>query len=85
MRFRIFRREVQVLSLALILVLTTTTFGKALPVFDKVLQTAQQPHLLPPTQYIPDRNFDTRHVALDIRFDWEQEEFSGVETLSFTR
>ncbi|HKB64710.1 MAG TPA: M1 family aminopeptidase [Pyrinomonadaceae bacterium] len=83
MRLRIFRREVQLLSLALILVLTTTTFGRALPVLDKVLQTAQQPHLLPPTQYIPDRNFDTRHVALDIRFDWEHEELRGVETLVF--
>lgn len=83
MRFSIFRRELQVLSLVLILVLTTTTFGKTLPVLDKVLQTAQQSHLLPPIQYIPDRNFDTRHVALDIRFNWEQEELSGVETLSF--
>src|SRR4030095_14648720 len=83
MRFRVFRREVHVLSLALILVLTTTTFGRALPVLDKVLQTAQQPQLLPPTQYIPDRNFDTRNIALDIRFDWEREELSGVETLVF--
>ena len=83
MRFRIFWRELQVLSLVLLLVLTTTTFGKTLPVLDKVLQTAQQSHLLPPIQYIPDRNFDTRHVALDIRFNWEQEELSGVETLSF--
>ena len=83
MRFRIFRRELQVLSLVLILILTTTTFGKTLPVLDKVLQTAQQSHLLPPIQYIPDRNFDTRHIALDIRFNWEQEELSGVENLSF--
>jgi len=55
-----------------------------LPVLDKVLQTAQQSHLLPPTQYIPDRNFDTRHIALDLRFDWEHEQLSGVETISFT-
>lgn len=77
------RRKLPVLSLALVLVLTTTSFGKVLPVLDKVLQTAQQPHLLPPTQYIPDRDFDTRHVALDLRFDWEHEEISGVETVVF--
>jgi len=83
MRFRIFRHELQFLSLVLMLVLTTATFGNALPVLDKVLQTAQQSHLLPPIQYIPDRNFDTRHIALDIRFDWEREELSGVEKLVF--
>jgi aminopeptidase N len=83
MNHRLFRREFFVLSLALILVLTATTLGRPLPVLDKVLQTAQQPHLFPPTQYIPDRDFDTRHVALGIRFDWEHEELSGVETLVF--
>ena len=83
MSLRLFRRDVPVLSLALVLVLTTTSFGKVLPVLDKVLQTAQQPHLLPPTQYIPDRDFDTRHIALDLRFDWEHEEISGVETVVF--
>jgi len=83
MSFRLFRREVSVLSLALILVLTTITFGRPLPVLDKVPQTAQQPHLLPPTRYIPDRDFDTRHIALEMRFDWEHEELSGVETLVF--
>jgi aminopeptidase N len=83
MSLRPFRRDVPLLSLALVLVLTTTSFGKVLPVLDKVLQTAQQPHLLPPTQYIPDRDFDTRHIALDLRFDWEHEEISGVETVVF--
>jgi aminopeptidase N len=83
MKHRLFRREFSVLSLLLLFALTTTSFARTLPVFDKVLQTGQQPHLLPPTQYIPDRNFDTRHVALDIRFDWEHEELSGVETVVF--
>jgi aminopeptidase N len=83
MEHRLSRREFSVLSLALVLVLSTTSFARTLPVLDKVLQTAQQSRLLPPTQYIPDRDFDTRHVALDLRFDWEHEELSGVETLVF--
>jgi len=77
------RRKLPLLSLALVLILTTTSFGSVLPVFDKVLQTAQQPQLLPPTQYIPHRDFDTRHIALDLRFDWEHEELRGVETIVF--
>src|SRR6476659_10970118 len=82
--YRFFRRLLPVLSLVFVLTLTTTSSGRVLPVLDKVLQTAQQSHLLPPTQYIPDRNFDTRHIALDLRFDWEHEQLSGVETISFT-
>jgi aminopeptidase N len=78
-----FRLKLPVWLLTLVLFVSTTSFGRALPVFDRVIQTAQQPHLLPPTQYIPDRNFDTRHIALDIRFDWEHEEVRGVETLIF--
>jgi aminopeptidase N len=38
---------------------------------------------LPPTQYIPDRDFDTRHIALDLRFDWNKEQLLGRETFTF--
>jgi aminopeptidase N len=48
-----------------------------------VAQTEQRSRVLPPTRYIPDDDFDTRHVALNIRFDWEREEIRGVETLIF--
>src|SRR3979409_1298702 len=77
-----FRRQLPVLSLALALVLATTSFGKP-PIFDKVLQTSQQLPSLPPTQYIPDHDFDARHIALDLRFDWEHEQLNGIETFVF--
>ena len=35
----------------------------------------------PPAQYIPDHNFDTRHIALNLRFDWEREQVIGSETI----
>jgi len=38
---------------------------------------------LPPTQYIPAHNFDTRHIALNLRFDWEREQLIGVERVVF--
>ena len=83
MNHRLFRRELSVLSLALVLVLTTTSLGRALPVVDKVIQTIQQSRPFPPTQYIPDHDFDTRHIALDLRFDWDHEQLNGVETFVF--
>ena len=38
---------------------------------------------LPQTRYIPDHDFDTRHIALDLRFDWNKEQLLGRETLVF--
>lgn len=43
--------------------------------------TASRP--FPPARYIPDHDFDTRHVALDLRFDWDKEQLIGRETLVF--
>lgn len=39
---------------------------------------------LPPTQYIPARDYDTRHIRLDLRFDWEREQAHGTATISFS-
>jgi aminopeptidase N len=83
MNHRFFQRKLSFLLLALMMVLTAKSFAKPLPVLDKVLQTAQQTRSLPTAQYIPDRDFDTRHVALDLRFDWEHEQVFGVETTTF--
>src|ERR1051325_12169392 len=83
----ILKRSFPVLSFILIFALTPTSFARHNPVVDKVpptTQTAQTPsRVLPPTQYIPDHDFDTRHVALDLSFDWTREEVKGVETMSF--
>ena len=79
----LFRRELSALSLALLMVLGQASFGRPAPDFDKQLQTPQQSRPFPPTQYIPDHDFDTRHVALDLRFDWEREQLIGIETMVF--
>ncbi|MGZ8843956.1 MAG: hypothetical protein ACXW18_09865 [Pyrinomonadaceae bacterium] len=79
----LFRRELSALSLIVLMSLAQTSFGRPAPVFDKLLQTPQQSRPFPPTQYIPDHDFDTRHVALDIRFDWEREQLIGGETMVF--
>ncbi len=38
---------------------------------------------LPPAQYIPDRNYDTRNITLNLRFDWDKEQAIGTATITF--
>lgn len=46
-------------------------------------QTQQAQPKLPPRNYIPNRNYDTRHIKLDLRFDWEREQALGTATITF--
>jgi hypothetical protein len=55
---------------------TTANFGlpsrvAAMPRGSAAIQT-QQPGKFPPTQYIPNHNFDTQHIALNLHFDWDR-------------
>jgi hypothetical protein len=45
-------------------------------------QNPQSPRPLPPTQYIPNHDFDTRHIVLNLHFDWEQQQAIGTETIT---
>lgn len=38
---------------------------------------------LPPKNYAPSRDYDVRHIALDLRFDWEHEQAFGKATITF--
>jgi len=38
---------------------------------------------LPKKHYIRSRNFDTKHISLDLRFNWEKEQTLGVEEFTF--
>lgn len=38
---------------------------------------------LPPTRYIRSRDFDTKHIALDLKFDWKSSQTSGIERFTF--
>jgi aminopeptidase N len=42
---------------------------------------AAKARILPPTQFIPSHDFDTQHIALDLRFDWEREQLIGTEQI----
>lgn len=46
-----------------------------------VSEPARRP--LPPRQYIPAHDYDTRHIKLDLRFDWTKEQAIGTATITF--
>jgi aminopeptidase N len=39
---------------------------------------------LPPVHYIRSRDFDTKHIALDLRFNWDTEQTIGTEEFTFS-
>ena len=78
------RAAAGVLLLSLVMSSVVSVSAKPVPdVHDGLQQPAQNPRPFPPAQYIPDHDFDTRHIALDLRFDWGKEQILGRETLVF--
>ncbi len=73
------------LLLALILcVATSTARPMPRPARVRSVQIGQGTRpTLPPAQTIPARNYDTRHIKLDLSFDWEREQARGTATITF--
>ncbi|PWT87397.1 MAG: hypothetical protein C5B55_14855 [Blastocatellia bacterium] len=76
------RKSGSLITLGLVLFLFSSAVVSATPVPEK-LQTLTVTRTLPQSQYIPDHDFDTRHIALDLRFDWDKEQLIGREMLVF--
>lgn len=51
-----------------------------------VFQTFQddEKKSLPPVHYVRSRDFDTKHIFLDLKFDWDKELINGVEEFTFS-
>src|SRR5882672_1261742 len=72
------------LVLLLLILTVAAPTSLALPAKSRS-QTPQRPaRLLPPTQYIPSHDFDTRHIVLNLHFDWEQQQAIGTETITIS-
>ena len=69
--------------LAIVLLLSITAATTTAAVHQTVQVQVNQTKPFPQTHYIPDHDFDSRHLALDIRFDWDKEQLIGRETLVF--
>lgn len=73
--------KAKVLSFFLITLLTFSSVVQARP-FDWQQDEKQKRQPLPATKYIRSRNIDIKHIALDLRFDWDKEETFGTETMT---
>ncbi|MEZ5305880.1 MAG: M1 family aminopeptidase [Pyrinomonadaceae bacterium] len=54
------------------------------PVLQNLLTAQDEDKSLPPTRYVRSRDFDTKHIGLDLRFDWSTKKTFGVETFVFS-
>src|SRR5215471_6362825 len=39
---------------------------------------------LPPRQYVPSHDYDTKHIALNLHFDWEKEQAVGTAAITLS-
>jgi aminopeptidase N len=69
------------LALAFLFVTPSALPARPLPPRQTTQTTKQAP--LPPTQYIPNRNYDTRNITLNLRFNWDKEQAIGTATITF--
>src|SRR5215212_6015224 len=76
-------RLIRVCCLLLALALGGPQLTTARPAPRVRRQQEQQPRI-PPRQNIRERTYDTRHIKLDLRFDWEREQVMGTATITFT-
>ncbi len=81
-----FRVPARALFFILVLALGGPAASAARPMPPAAQQQPQseKPRALPPTQYIPSRDYGTRNITLDLRFDWEREQALGTATITFS-
>src|SRR5436305_7553458 len=80
---RSIRLVVKIFSLIIALALCAPSLSLARPHARRAPQQQEQQQRIPPRQLIPERNFDTQHIKLDLRFDWEREQTVGTESFTF--
>ena len=54
---------------------------QARPMFSRPPTVQAEEHDLPPVNWIRSRTIDLKHVAIDLRFDWEKEQAIGSTTI----
>ena len=79
-------RKLNAFLLAVLVLLSPAAIVRSAPNFNVSSQTASSSSSrpFPPPQYIPSHDYDVRHIALDLRFDWQQEQALGTETITFS-
>src|SRR6476660_101861 len=73
----------QILAAAMILTFAVLSLVQARPMNDFFQQQDEkQVKKLPPVHFIRSRDYDMRHIALNLQFDWEKEQTYGTATIT---
>ena len=72
--------SVKFLSLYFIFVFGLLNIASARPM--SLQQDDRDTKKLPPAHYIRSRDYDMRHIALDLKFDWDKEQAFGTATIT---
>ena len=82
MKQKIFHLKVSTFLLAFLL--TFTQIVNARPMISLPQQRDEPPKVkkLPPANYVRSRDVDIKHLAIDIRFDWDREQVIGTTTVN---
>jgi aminopeptidase N len=77
---QIFRAKAFAFAMTLLLVFAQISW--AFPEKNPFLQQQDEVKKLPPVNYIRSRTIDVKHIAIDLRFDWEKEFAYGTTTIT---
>lgn len=78
-------RSITAKTSAILLILAIgAQFVLARPMNRAVLQDDKKVTKLPPVHWVRSRDYDMRHIALDLKFDWEKEQTHGTATITLS-
>lgn len=70
------------LSAVLLMAFFAITAVSARPLMPDSIFTDDSDNKLPPVNWIRSRTIDTKHIAIDLKFDWDKEQAIGNETIT---
>jgi len=74
--------RIRIVALSMVLVLFSAPVFSGWPITGQVQIQQRAVKPLPPVQYIPSHDYDTKHIALNLHFDWEREQTIGTATIT---
>jgi aminopeptidase N len=77
MNFKLINRKSIILVLGFLLAFTSLAQAQQ-PQTEKQIEKKA----LPPIHYVRSRDYDVRHIALNLKFDWEKEQAMGTATIT---
>ncbi|MEP6903803.1 MAG: hypothetical protein ABJA66_18920, partial [Actinomycetota bacterium] len=72
----------QILAFSLLILFGFSSIAAAHPLANPFLQQEGDVKKLPPVNWIRSRTIDVKHIAIDLKFDWEKESAFGTTTIT---